>query len=75
LQIHDENAVIRLVYVDDVVETFWNILNGQQVEQFFQVEPEYQITVGDLAKFLNGFKASRDTLITDRVGTGLTRAL
>lgn len=75
LQIHDENAVIRLVYVDDVVETFWNIINGQQVEQFFQVEPEYQITVGDLAKVLNGFKASRDTLITDRVGTGLTRAL
>lgn len=75
LQIHDENAVIRLVYVDDVVETFWNIINGQQVEQIFQVEPEYQITVGDLAKVLNGFKASRDTLITDRVGTGLTRAL
>ena len=75
LQIHDENAVIRLVYVDDVVETFWNIINGEQVEQFFQVEPEYQITVGDLAKVLNGFKASRDTLITDRVGTGLTRAL
>jgi len=75
LQIHDEDAVIRLVYVDDVVETFWNLMNGQQVEQFFQVEPEYQITVGDLAKVLNGFKASRDTLITDRVGTGLTRAL
>lgn len=75
LQIHDENAVIRLVYVDDVVETFWNLMNGQQVEQFFQVEPEYQITVGDLAKVLNGFKASRDTLITDRVGAGLTRAL
>ncbi|MCW1388578.1 NAD-dependent epimerase/dehydratase family protein, partial [Acinetobacter baumannii] len=75
LQIHDGNAVIRLVYVDDVVETFWNIINGQQVEQIFQVEPEYQITVGDLAKVLNGFKESRDTLITDRVGTGLTRAL
>jgi hypothetical protein len=36
-----------------------------KVEQIFQVEPEYQITVGDLAKVLNGFKASRDTLITD----------
>lgn len=75
LQIHDENAVIRLVYVDDVVETFLNIINGQQVEQFFQVEPEYQITVGNLAKVLNGFKASRDTLITNQVGIGLTRAL
>lgn len=75
IQINDENAMIRLVYIDDVVESFWNIINGQQVKQVFQVEPEYQITVGDLAKVLNGFKASRETLITDRVGTGLTRAL
>lgn len=75
IQIHDENAVIRLVYVDDVVESFWNIINGQQVEQIFRVEPEYQITVGDLAKTLQGFKYSRETLITDRVGKGLTRAL
>lgn len=75
IQINDENAMIRLVYIDDVVESFWNIINGQKVEQVFQVEPEYQITVGDLAKVLNGFKVSRDTLITDRVGTGLTRAL
>ncbi len=76
LQINDANALIRLVYVDDVVETFWNMINGSiSVDQSFQIQPEYQITVGDLAETLNGFKASRDTLITDRVGTGLTRAL
>ncbi|MBC9229534.1 SDR family oxidoreductase [bacterium SPL81] len=76
LQINDANAIIRLVYIDDVVETFWNMINGSvSVDQTFQIQPEYQITVGDLAKVLNGFKASRDTLITDRVGTGLTRAL
>lgn len=76
LQINDANALIRLVYVDDVVETFWNMINGSvSVGRNFQIQPEYQITVGDLAETLNGFKASRDTLITDRVGTGLTRAL
>ncbi|MCH7312338.1 NAD-dependent epimerase/dehydratase family protein [Acinetobacter sp. ANC 4805] len=76
LQINDANALIRLVYVDDVVETFWNMINGSiSVDQTFQIQPEYQITVGDLAETLNGFKESRDTLITDRVGTGLTRAL
>jgi UDP-2-acetamido-2,6-beta-L-arabino-hexul-4-ose reductase len=74
IQIHDENAVIRLVYVDDVVELFWNIILGTaQVEQIFAVQPEYQISVGDLAKTLVGFKHSRESLITDRVGTGLTR--
>lgn len=76
IQIHDENAVIRLVYVDDVVESFWNIIQGtQQVEQVFVIQPEYQISVGELARILKGFKNSRNTLITDHVGTGLTRAL
>lgn len=76
IQIHDENAVIRLVYVDDVVESFWNIIQGtQQVEQVFAIQPEYQISVGELARTLKDFKESRNTLITDRVGTGLTRAL
>lgn len=76
IQIHDENAMIRLVYVDDVVESFWNIIQGvQHVEQVFAIQPEYQISVGDLAKTLAGFKQSRESLITDRVGTGLTRAL
>ena len=76
IHINDEKAVIRLVYVDDVVESFWNIIQGAlQVEQLFSIEPEYQITVGNLAKILAGFKHSRETLITDRVGTDLTRAL
>lgn len=76
IQIHDESAVIRLIYIDDVVNTFWNIIQGKsEVEQLFTIEPEYQIEVGDLARTVNGFKNSRDNLITDRVGTGLTRAL
>ena len=76
IQINDPNAMIRLVYVDDVVETIWNIINNQYLEnEFFDVKPEYQITVGELATTLKGFKKSRETLITDRVGTGLIRAL
>ena len=76
IQIHDENAMIRLVYVDDVVESFWNLIQGElQIEQLFSIEPEYQITVGELVRTLQDFKESRNTLITDRVGTGLTRAL
>lgn len=76
IQINDANAIIRLVYVDDVVETFWSIIHAsKQVEQIFEIEPEYQITVGDLAETLQKFKQSRQSLITEAVGTGLTRAL
>ena len=76
IQTHDENAIIRLVYIDDVVESFWNIIQGHlYVTQLFEISPEYQITVGELARTLQSFKESRNSLITDRVGTGLTRAL
>lgn len=76
IQINDPNAVIRLVHIDDVVETFWRMLKGSFIpERHFVITPEYQISVGDLADTLHGFKASRDSLITASVGTGLTRAL
>lgn len=76
IQINDPKAVIRLVYVDDVVDTFWRMLAGSFVAtQQFVIEPEYQISVGDLADTLNEFKKSRDNLITAPVGTGLIRAL
>ena len=76
IQINDPDALIRLVYVDDVVDTFWRILEGGFIpEQQLAIVPEYQISVGDLADMLYGFKASRSSLITAPVGTGLTRAL
>lgn len=76
VQINNADAIIRLVYIDDVVESFWRIIEGECLpEQYFLIKPEYQITVGDLADTLREFKRSRDTLITLPVGIGLTRAL
>lgn len=76
IQINDPDALIRLVYVDDVIDTFWRMLEGSFIpEQQFFIAPEYQISVGDLADTLHEFKASRSSLITAPVGTGLTRAL
>ena len=76
IQIDNADAMIRLVYIDDVIEAFWQIIQNELIpEQSFTIEPEYQISVGDLAKTLNEFKQSRETLITLPVGTGLTRAL
>ncbi|QTR51692.1 polysaccharide biosynthesis C-terminal domain-containing protein [Candidatus Thiothrix anitrata] len=39
------------------------------------IAPEYQTTVGELAQQIEGFRNSRNTLITPKVGTGLLRAL
>lgn len=76
IQINDAEANIRLVYIDDVVETFWKMIQGSYTpDQYFSIQPEYQITVGKLVDTLKSFKNSRDTLTTLPVGNGLTRAL
>lgn len=76
VQINDVNARLRLVYVDDVVEAFLQALqhpfNGLSRPS---IAPEYSITLGDLSDQIDAFKNCRSTLLSERVGTGLTRAL
>src|SRR5690606_1271141 len=69
-------AIIRLVYVDDVVAHFLALLTGVPTGVSYPViSPEYSISVGDLSQMLKSFRDSRDTLTIPAVGTGLTRAL
>jgi len=76
VQINDPDAVISLVYVDDVIASFLSLIEtSDQNGPFVEVEPTYQITVGELAEQLNRFKATRDNLVTEPVGKGLVRAL
>lgn len=76
IQINDPAAVINLAYVDDVIEHFLALLNATRKGKAFEtVQPVYQITVGELAEQLYRFRDSRQSLITERVGTGLVRAL
>lgn len=76
IQINDPAAALRLVYVDDVVTAFIAALDAP-VDGVTQgaVQPEYAITLGDLADRVRSFDACRTTLQSERVGTGLTRAL
>lgn len=79
IQINDPSAKLTLVYVDDVVERFIQLLNGADavpdVDGFQMLSPQYTTTVGELARQIEAFNESRSTLMTERVGTGLARAL
>lgn len=79
IQINDPAAQVTLVYVDDVVERFIELMDGADsavdAGGFATVTPQYTTTVGELARLIETFGASRDTLMTERVGTGLVRAL
>ncbi len=76
IRINDPAALISLVYIDDVVDRFISIMDGAVVRDVYcNVDPVYEVTVGKLAEKINAFKQSRDSLITERVGSGLDRAL
>lgn len=76
VQINDVNARIRLVYVDDVVSAFLALLASPWFGAVRPViKPEYTITLGELSVQIDAFKNCRNTLVSERVGTGLTRAL
>jgi len=76
IQISDERTSLRLVYVDDVVGEFLRALGaGASGLSWGRVEPEYVIILGELADRIRSFKNCRTTLMAERVGTGLTRAL
>lgn len=79
IQVNDPAASISLVYVEDVIERFLRLMDGADgavaADGFAAVAPQYSTTVGELAQRIQSFKDSRNTLMTDRVGTGLVRAL
>ena len=47
----------------------------QLTDEFIEVTPVYETTVGVVARILQGFADSRSTLMSPPVGTGLIRAL
>ncbi len=76
VQVNDPAAPVSLVYVDDVVDSFMQAMDGGlPAGSECRVTPQYSATVGELVAQIEGFRASRDNLVTDRVGTGLVRAL
>jgi len=75
ITVHDPRVPLHLVYIDDVVESFVALLTTPPPAGFTQAGPVYESTVGDVAEMLREFAASRISLMTPRVGTGLVRAL
>ena len=79
IQVNDPEASVTLVYVDDVMKRFMQIMDGADAAVdavgFATISPQYTTTVGELARQFQVFKDSRVTLMTERVGTGLMHAL
>lgn len=76
ITVHDPAAVLQLVHIDDVVDAFLQVLAHPEAPGgLAEAGPVHATTVGALAAMLQEFAASRHTLVTPRVGSGLVRAL
>jgi UDP-2-acetamido-2,6-beta-L-arabino-hexul-4-ose reductase len=79
IQVNDPQATLTLVYIDDVIGQFVQLMDGAVPEAgaggFATVQPYYDTTVGELAALIRSFRESRRSLVMERVGAGLVRAL
>jgi UDP-2-acetamido-2,6-beta-L-arabino-hexul-4-ose reductase len=74
--VHDAASPLKLVYVDDVVDSFLGLLSAPSAPSGrLAVNPVYSTTVGEVAQTLRTFTRSRESLLTPRVGAGLVGAL
>jgi UDP-2-acetamido-2,6-beta-L-arabino-hexul-4-ose reductase len=76
IEIDNPDFLINVVYVDDFVLNVYALINNAGTDgHYVNAHPSYPVTVGELADIIRFFKASRQSLITGRVGQGLMRAL
>ncbi|SEK49666.1 NAD-dependent epimerase/dehydratase family protein [Halomonas daqiaonensis] len=76
IRISDPSAELRLVHIDDVIDSWlaWLDTPGQGV-QISAAAPEYRITLQALADTLHGYRSIRHTHTIGETGTGLGRRL
>lgn len=76
IAVNDPKAPLRLIHIDDVMSGLIDLLAvPEPADSYVATDPIYDTTVGEVAGLLQEFSASRQSLVTPRVGTGLVRAL
>lgn len=77
IRVDDPNKLLSLVFIDDVIDSFVKWLHKPLKGGLSRnaINPEYKINLGELSKLIESFPKSRKSLISQRVGTGLLRAL
>ena len=78
ITISDPNHKIDLVYIDDVIGSFIDVIDHRNIEpgnDFFLVEPVYYISLKDLAGTIQSFRDSRTSLKLADFNDGLQKCL
>ncbi len=77
ITINDPNVELTLCYIDDLVDEFFNTLEGRENRDtdFCYVAKTYKVAVGELADKLYSFRKNRDSLVMPSLASEFDRAL
>lgn len=77
IQVNDPNVVMKLVYIDDVVQTLCDLLAGKELKDgdFTLVEPVHTITLGAIVELITSFKDSREQRSIPNMADPFTKKL
>jgi len=76
INISDENRKLDLVYIDDVIKAFLLcITNPPTGSEWRTVSPQFDITLGELARRIESFRESRQTHVLDDFGDPFVKRL
>ena len=76
IKINYPDKEISLIYIDDLVKEFSNLLNCKKKGLFyFDVKTEYKISIKSIAENIKNFHNERKKLFIDKVGSGFIRKL
>ena len=64
ITVNDPSVMLRLVYIDDVVEEFLRAMEGQPCREgeWCTVQPVHEVNLGHMAELIQSFPALRDSL-------------
>ena len=77
IQIHNEDTILHLIYIDDFMDEMKAALFGKEnrISEFCSVPITSEITLGRLAKTINSFYESRNTLAVPDLSNELEKKL
>lgn len=59
IQINNSNATLKLMYVDDIIDSFISVLEDEDLAVYKEIKPVYETTVGEVAKIIQTFQKMR----------------
>jgi UDP-2-acetamido-2,6-beta-L-arabino-hexul-4-ose reductase len=77
ITINDPNVDMKLIYIDDVVDSLISLLHKKdsESETFRRVLPVYEVKLGYIAELLYSFKESRKTLSVPKLDDSFQKKL